>query len=786
MNDFNSITSSKFYGESYLNKDQSTERRLSFFNIDIEPIMSDSSSHYLCTKCLEFPFIEFCKDMKNIRFTCSCFKNKKILIKDILDETLKYIFIKNNSSISYFLTDDEITDYHEVSGNGLMNKDKNKKYRGFDKYFNSNTIYEEDPDYEIIKFKDIEIDEEKINSLLEYINDNKEESYNNSTNKYSKSFEENKNERYKFKFIDERLFFISEEEENSFKKLISIIIYDYLNYPNFVHFFNIKNILNFLYPENNSNDIKEKEDNKINTKAIKNDEFITIEYANNISGSTKLFSKTFVQNNKLKVKIEIEGELLEIKSEYEFKTKDRIVKIRLILNENIFEINMLKMFSNCTNLIYINGISKLKKTKIINQNKMFYNCISLSSIPDFKDWKLSKDNNYLMFYNCISLAFFPLENEIIKYDDGFLGLLITKSFKINDEITIKNVIKDKKETIKIFGKEFQIKNKKEEIMIVDGIKNTRGIIAFYKDEKNEKENELIIYNRDSDREGEEIELKARIIIDNIEDIIEKNELDLSKWNTSSLTNMGYLFYNCKSLKALPDISSWNTSNVTNMQSLFHNCESLIKLPDISKWNTSNVIKMKSLFNSCQTLTELPDISKWNTSKVMIMKFLFNKCESLKSLPDISNWNTNNVIKMNFLFCKCRSLKKLPDISKWNTSNVINIESLFDQCESLTELPDISKWNIKNVIFLNHLFYKCKKLKKLPDISKWDTNNAKTIKCLFYGCESLQEIPDISNWNTKNITNMSYLFYKCKSLKNIPDITKWNINNVINMKNLFNK
>ena len=55
---------------------------------------------------------------------------------------------------------------------------------------------------------------------------------------------------------------------------------------------------------------------------------------------------------------------------------------------------MYKMFANCINLIYVNGISKLKKN--VNINKIFYNCISLSSIPDFKDWKIQKYNGYLM------------------------------------------------------------------------------------------------------------------------------------------------------------------------------------------------------------------------------------------------------------------------------------------------------------------------------------------------------------------------------------------------------
>ena len=63
--------------------------------------------------------------------------------------------------------------------------------------------------------------------------------------------------------------------------------------------------------------------------------------------------------------------------------------IKLIIRNNVNEINLYKMFANCINLISLDGISKFRKTKIINISKMFYNCTSLSSIIDIKDWDIS-------------------------------------------------------------------------------------------------------------------------------------------------------------------------------------------------------------------------------------------------------------------------------------------------------------------------------------------------------------------------------------------------------------
>ena len=47
-------------------------------------------------------------------------------------------------------------------------------------------------------------------------------------------------------------------------------------------------------------------------------------------------------------------------------------------------------------------------------------------------------------------------------------------------------------------------------------------------------------------------------------------------NTSNVTNMRYMFYNCSGLISL-DLSGWNTSNVTNMGNMFNGCAALNKI-----------------------------------------------------------------------------------------------------------------------------------------------------------------------------------------------------------------
>ena len=62
--------------------------------------ISDYKYLYLCPECHKFPLIEFCKDIKYIKYTCSCDDNKKKMIKDFIDETNKNSLL-SNSFVSY-------------------------------------------------------------------------------------------------------------------------------------------------------------------------------------------------------------------------------------------------------------------------------------------------------------------------------------------------------------------------------------------------------------------------------------------------------------------------------------------------------------------------------------------------------------------------------------------------------------------------------------------------------------------------------------------------------------
>ncbi|HAV1280271.1 TPA: BspA family leucine-rich repeat surface protein, partial [Listeria monocytogenes] len=106
------------------------------------------------------------------------------------------------------------------------------------------------------------------------------------------------------------------------------------------------------------------------------------------------------------------------------------------------------------------------------------------------------------------------------------------------------------------------------------------------------------------------------------------KLDISNFDTSSVTVMNYMFQNCTSLEE-QDVSNFDTSSVTDMQGMFRNCTSL-KEQDVSNFDTSSVTNMSYMFDGCTSLEEL-DLSTFDTSSVPTTAYMFQNCTALKSL-----------------------------------------------------------------------------------------------------------------------------------------------------------
>lgn len=217
-------------------------------------------------------------------------------------------------------------------------------------------------------------------------------------------------------------------------------------------------------------------------------------------------------------------------------------------------------------------------------------------------------------------------------------------------------------------------------------------------------------------------------------------LDLSAMNTSKVTDMSYMFAECK----VPylDLSGFNVSNVSNMQHMFHSCPSNV---NIDGWDTSKLTNTSYMFSSFTNKNKYIDLSVLDFSNVTKVNYMFDNCNV--DYVDIRNININ-LTKLDW------SAYSGPDLF-YNIAGTILDLSNWTLDSSMTSLKKLCNWA------------KCKEV----NLTNWKTTNITNMQEMFYYNSSLERLimPD---WDMTNTTNTSSFFYSCNKLNYI-DLSRSN-------------
>ena len=175
----------------------------------------------------------------------------------------------------------------------------------------------------------------------------------------------------------------------------------------------------------------------------------------------------------------------------------------------------------------------------------------------------------------------------------------------------------------------------------------------------------------------------------IDGIVYKTKLN----NNSSNYSTNYIFSNCNKIKTITFNDGINTSNLTNIDNMFYNCI-LLENINISNIDTSNVTSMQSLFAMCVSLKDL-DISNFNTSNVEDIRKMFECCESMRSV-NLNGIDTKKVKYFDEMFRECNSLETL-DLTSFDTNMAKSMTSMFSNCTKLLSIKvNKNTWVAKNV------------------------------------------------------------------------------------------
>ena len=381
--------------------------------------------------------------------------------------------------------------------------------------------------------------------------------------------------------------------------------------------------------------------------------------------------------------------------------------------------NMSSMFYGCHALTTLD-VSNFDTQNVTNMSNMFSGCKALTTldVSNF-DTKNVTDMSWMFSFNSALTTIYASEKFVTtacKLDGsmfaGCTNLVGAVPYDKN---------KKGKDMANYTTGYFTYKAPTETYAVFDEATNT---LTFKRDTKkpygafalNEGENAPGWYKPNVDRENT--------------NIIKKVIFDASFANARP-TSCYKWFYNCTELTTIEGIEYLNTENVTNMSWMFANCKALTTL-DVSNFDTKNVTNISGMFYACHALTTL-DVSNFDTKNVTDMSGMFSGCSALNTL-DIANFDTQNVTDMNYMFNGCRALTTL-DVSNFDTQNVTYMDYMFCSCYKLTTL-DVSNFDTKNVTDMSWMFCFDPALTTIYASEKFVTTACEADENMFAECANL--------------------------------------------------
>lgn len=204
------------------------------------------------------------------------------------------------------------------------------------------------------------------------------------------------------------------------------------------------------------------------------------------------------------------------------------------------------------------------------------------------------------------------------------------------------------------------------------------------------------------------------------------EIDVSQWDTSKIISFDKMFSNCKSLAFL-DVNNWDMISGYSLSGMF-SCSGITDI-DLSKWDTSNISNQSNLFYNCTKLKQI-DLHTWNTQNVYNVSWMFSGTPKLTNLKGVENWNVENVKYIEYWFHDCGLYEiKLPDLKK---NDINSLQHMFSWANNITEI-DLTKIDMSKVTDLNETFAHCKKMKTIYVQSDYIGSNSTDT---FIDCTSL--------------------------------------------------
>jgi len=203
-----------------------------------------------------------------------------------------------------------------------------------------------------------------------------------------------------------------------------------------------------------------------------------------------------------------------------------------------------------------------------------------------------------------------------------------------------------------------------------------------------------------------------------------------------------------------------TVRVTDMSYMFQNCKTLPQI-DLSTFNTKNVVNMSYMFSGCTYLEEI-DLRPLNLYSCTNIRNILEKCTMLNKIT-FFNQAPRQAFTGQEMFSGCTNLHIFNQPETSSSFVFINLQGAFLNCSSLENLA-FPQWAVGALTTCAQMFRYCSSLYSV-DISTWELNPTliKNMAYMFANCINLRRVDFPQEMEPLELNNMEQMFYNCRRL-----------------------
>ena len=421
--------------------------------------------------------------------------------------------------------------------------------------------------------------------------------------------------------------------------------------------------------------------------------------------------------------------------------------------------SLFRFFESLTKLETITGLEYLNTENVTNMGRMFYNCLSLTSLDVTHFNTANVTNMSYIFSGCSKLTSLDVTHFNTAKVEDMYGMFYSCSSLALLDVTHFNT-----ENVTNMGYMFY---------------NCSSLTSL----------DVAHFNT----------ANVKVMSYMFSSCSSLTSLYLTNFNTEKVTNMGNMFSNCAALTTIYASSKFVTTQVSNSSGMFYRCEKLKGEEECTNDKATDKTYAKiegGYFSRAIPRVKYADgtLTFFLASKETLGENEY-ELNSGKNLPEWVKKHIFGITKVVFdtsfanarptscymWFYLCGNLNQVEGIKNLNTKEVTDMADMFNECRDLSSL-DVSGFNTGKVTDMSGMFYDCISL-KLLDVTNFNTANVKSMSNMFYRCYNL-DLLNVTNFNTANVTNMQGMFYSCPALTTIYASDKFVTGQVTDGSNMF--